>query len=167
MSANFGLGTLGREYRLKILSFAEVVRYQAAAIDRAFAFTDAMQLLIMIVTVAGIFDLLVAAIVERRRELSLWQVIGADRRAVRRSVVIESATVGALGTALGVVVGLITAWIWVRFNFPYLLGFTLDFHFAAVSTLYYVVLAMVMTTIAGYGAAYYATRQPLLENLRR
>jgi putative ABC transport system permease protein len=159
--------TLGKEYRLKILSFAEVVRYQAAAIDRAFAFTDAMQLLIMIVTVAGIFDLLVAAIVERRRELSLWQVIGADRRAVRRSVVIESATVGALGTALGVVVGLVTAWIWVRFNFPYLLGFTLDFHFAAASTLYYVALAMVMTTIAGYGAAYYATRQPLLDNLRR
>ena len=69
------------------------------------------------------------------------------------------------GTALGVVVGLITAWIWVRFNFPYLLGFTLDFHFAVASTLYYAGLAMVMTVVAGYGAAYYATRQPVLENL--
>ncbi|HYR95088.1 MAG TPA: ABC transporter permease [Candidatus Binatus sp.] len=157
--------TLGTEYRLKILSFGEMVRYQSAAIDRAFAFTDAMQLLIAIVTVAGIFDLLVAAIVERKRELSLWQVIGADQGSVRRSVVIESATIGALGTALGVVVGLITAWIWVRFNFPYLLGFTLDFHFAVASTLYYAALAMVMTVVAGYGAAYYATRQSVLENL--
>ena len=159
------LEATGDRYRLKILSFGEAVRYQSAAIDRAFAFTDAMQLLIVIVTVAGIFDLLVAAIVERRRELALWRVIGADEAAVRRSVVIESATIGGLGTVLGVAVGLVTAWIWVRFNFPYLLGFTLDYHLATGAVLWYVTLAMTMTMVAGYGAAYYATRQSVLDNL--
>jgi hypothetical protein len=50
--------------------------------------------------------------------------------------------VGGLGTVLGVAVGLVTAWIWVRFNFPYLLGFTLEYHPATAATAWYAVLAM-------------------------
>ena len=157
---------IGDRYRLKLLSLREVVEYQSAGIDRAFAFTDAMQLLIVIVTVAGIFDLLVAAILERRRELALWRVIGADERTVRRSVVIESATIGSLGTVLGIAVGTVTAWIWVRFNLPYLLGFTLEYHFATTAAGWYGILAMAMAMLAGYCAAYYAMRESVLADLR-
>jgi putative ABC transport system permease protein len=157
---------LGSRYRLKVLFSREMVDYHVAAIDRAFAFTDAIQLLIVIVTVAGIFDLLLAAIWERRRELSLWRVIGADEAAVRRSVVIESATIGGLGALLGSVVGLVTGWIWIRFNFRYLLGFTLDYHFAYGPAARYAALVMLMTFVAGYVAARQATRQPILSGIR-
>lgn len=158
--------SFGERFRLKILSLREMVQYQSASIDRAFAFTNAMQLLIVIVTVAGIFDLLVAAILERRRELALWRLIGAEERSVRRSVVIESATIGSLGMMLGLAVGVVTAWLWVRFNMPYLIGFTLDYHFAAAAAAWYSVLAISMAMVGGYGAAYHATRQSVLENLR-
>ena len=40
-------------------------------------------------------------------------VIGADAGTVRRAVVLESATIGAMGAALGAVVGLVTGWIWI------------------------------------------------------
>ena len=158
--------SLGDRYRLKVMLTREMVEYHVAAIDRAFAFTDAIQLLVAIVTVAGIFDLLLAAIWERRRELALWQVIGADQRSVRRSVVIESATIGALGAALGAVVGLVTGWIWIRVNFRYLLGFALDYHFALGPALRYALLVMAMTILAGYGAARQATRQSVLSGIQ-
>ena len=157
---------LGQRYRLKILLPHEVLEYHAAAIDRAFAFTDAMQLLVIIVTVAGIFDLLLASIWERRRELAVWRVIGADERAVRRTVVIESAAIGGLGALLGVAVGLITAWIWIGINFPYLLGYELEYHLAFGATAWYVVLAMLMTVLAGYGAARQATGQSVLQGIQ-
>lgn len=157
---------LGDRYRLKVLSPAEVLAYHADQIDRAFAFMDAVQLLIVIVTVAGIFDLLLAAIVERRRELALWRVIGADEHTVRRSVVIESATVGALGGLLGSVVGLVTAWLWIGINFRYLLGYYLDYRFAVGRTAWYLTLVMLMTIIAGYAAARRATAQPVLEGIQ-
>lgn len=153
------------EHRIKILPLRDVVEYQASAIDRAFAFTDAIQLLIAIVTVAGIFDLLLTAISERRRELALWRMIGAEDRVVRRSVVIESATIGLLGAGLGLAVGIVTAAIWIYLNFPHLLGFQLEYHFPWWSVAWYLVLVMAMTIASGYLAARDATSQSIVDSL--
>jgi putative ABC transport system permease protein len=156
----------GREYLLKILSLPDLLAYHSSMINRGFAFTKAIQLLVIIVTVAGIFDLLVSAIVERRRELSLWRLIGADESAVRRCVMLESATIGALGSLLGITVGLVTAWLWIRFNFRHLLGYYLEQHFDFASVLWYLALVMIMTTVAGYSAAHQATRQDVIEGIQ-
>ena len=156
---------LGDRYKLKVLFPSEVVAYHAAQVDRAFALMSAIQLLVIVVTVAGILDLLLSAILERRRELALWRTIGADERAVRRSVVLESATIGVSGAALGVVLGFVTAWIWVTVNFRYLLGYYLDYHFAAAAAAWLVALVMIMTVVAGYGAATRANRQSIIDGL--
>lgn len=157
---------IGDRYRLKILLPAEMVAYHVGHINRAFAWSDAIQFLIVTVTVAGIFDLLLAAIRERRRELALWRVVGADDAAVHRSVIIESATIGSLGAVLGTFMGLVTAWTWVGVHFRYLLGFYLEYHFAVGDTLKYIVLVIAMTVVAGYNAARYATRQSVLEGIQ-
>jgi putative ABC transport system permease protein len=156
----------GDQYLLKVLSLRDLLAYHAGMINRAFAFTNAIQLLVIIVTIAGIFDLLVSSIVERRRELGVWRLIGADEDAVKRSVVIESTTIGALGAILGAGVGLVTAWIWVKFNFRHLIGYYLEAHFAYGWTLWYGVLVMVMTMLAGYAAARQAIRQPLVDSIQ-
>jgi putative ABC transport system permease protein len=156
----------GGRHRLKVLSMRDVLAYHEDKVNRAFAFTDAIQLLIIVVTVAGILDLLLSAIIERRRELAVWRLIGADERAVRRSVVIESATVGAIGAVLGVLVGAVTAWIWIAVNFRYLLGYHLEHHLALGATAWYVALVMLMTVLAGSAAARRATRMPILDGIR-
>jgi putative ABC transport system permease protein len=157
---------LGNRYQLKVLSLADLDAYLADKIDRAYAFTLAIQLLAAVVTVAGIFDLLLAAIWERRRELALWQVIGATTHAVRRSVVIESVVIGLLGSILGVAVGLVTTIIWVQAHYRHLLGYYLELHFPFASTVWYVLLILVMTVAAGYAAARYATRQSILDGIQ-
>ena len=70
-------------------------------------------------------------------------MIGADERVVRRSVVIESATLGGLGALLGVGVGAVTTWMWVRVNYRSLLGCYLDLHFAIATSVWFVALALV------------------------
>jgi putative ABC transport system permease protein len=157
---------VGGRFRLKILTPREMIAYHAAMIRRAFGFMDAIQLLIVIVTAVGIVDLLLSAIAERRRELALWRVIGADERAVRRSVVVEALTVGGLGASLGVGVGFVTAAIWVLISYRYVLGFFLDLHFALGATVWYVLLVLMMTVGAGYVAASHATRQPIIEGVQ-
>lgn len=154
---------LGDRYRLKILSMRDVLDYHHDKVASAFAFTNAIQLLIAIVTVAGIFDLLLSAIIERRRELAVWRLVGADDGEVRRSVVIEAGTVGVIGILLGLVVGAVTTWIWVAINFRYLLGYHLELHLARTATLWYCVLIMVMTLLAGSIAARRAIREPILD----
>ena len=153
-------------YRLKVLSVGEVVAYHDRMINRAFAFTDAIQLLIAIVTVCGIFDVLVSTILERRRELAVWRVIGADERVVRGSVVLAAGTIGALGVALGLAVGLVTALLWIKLNLRYLLGYDLEYHFPGRPMMLSVVLVALMTLAAGYVAARGATRQSILDGIR-
>jgi putative ABC transport system permease protein len=157
---------LAGRYLVKVLSLQEGVSYLASKIDQAFAFTRAIQLLIVVVTVAGIFDLLMAGVWERRRELAVWRLIGAGEGTVRRSVVIESAIIGALGGSLGVGVGWVTAVMWVRVNYRYILGYYLDFHFASGTALWCVALVVSMAALAGYLAARHATRQSILEGIQ-
>jgi putative ABC transport system permease protein len=157
---------LGDRYRLKILSLGELLDYHTDLIDRAFAVMNSVQLLIIIVTIAGIFDLLLARILERRHELALWRVVGADDVAVRQSVIIESATIGAIGAVLGVGVGMVTAWIWIGVHFRQLLGYYVEYHFALGATAWYVVLVVVTTMVAGYAAAAQATRQSVLQGIQ-
>jgi len=157
---------LGARFRLKVLSLPEVLEYHDAYRRRAFAFTDAIQLLVIIVTIAGIFDLLLSTIVERRRELAVWRLIGADDRTVRRAVMLESGAIGAVGAVLGVAVSVVTAWIWVRINFRSLLGYDLAFSFPALATAWYVLLVLSMTVLAGYLAASRAIRSPILEGIQ-
>ena len=161
------LAAIGERYRLKILTLQQLGTYHDTMITRAFAFTDAIQLLVIIVTFAGILDLLFALILERRHELALWRLIGADERTVRNSVIIESWAIGVLGATLGAVLGYVTSWIWVRVNFRYLLGYELDFHFATRLTLWYIALTVIMTVLAGSFAAGRAVKDSVLEGIRR
>lgn len=156
----------GGTYVLKILSLRQLLEYHDEYRRRAFAFTDAIQLLIVIVAIAGIFDLLISAIIERRRELAVWRLIGADSAAVRRAIVIESMTIGILGSALGVVVGFVTAWLWIRFNFRYLLGYHLEFRFPTSSAVWYSTLVISVTLLVGYLAARRATHAAIIEGIQ-
>lgn len=157
---------LGARFRLKILDLQELLEYHTQLIDRAFAVMNSVQLLIVIVTIAGILDLLVSRVVERRREIGLWRVVGAKSRVLRRSVLLEAGTIGLMGAALGLVTGFVTSWIWIRVHFRQLLGYYIEFHFALSSAVWYVVLVMLMTAVAGFAAARYATRQPVLGAIR-
>ncbi len=158
--------SIGGRFAVKVLSLKEVLEYHDQYRRRAFAFTDAIQMLIIVVTVAGILDLLFSAIIERRRELALWRLVGADNETVSRSVIIESATIGALAVCLGIPVGAATAWLWVRFNFPSLLGYALTFYFPVGFAAWYAVLVLGCTVATGFVAARVATRQRILDGIR-
>ncbi len=159
------LDRVGDAYRLKVLSLQELLGYHESMIDRAFAFTDAIQILVILVTVAGVLDLLLSAILERRKEMALWRVIGADRRMIETAVVLESLTIGVLGVLLGFAVGVVTSWVWVRINFRYLIGYYLEFHFSTGVAFWYAILAILMAVTAGYAAARQATKQSVLEGI--
>lgn len=157
---------IGGDFALKILSTGELLKYHTDQIDRAFAVMNSVQLLIIIVTIAGIFDLLISRILERRRELAIWQAIGASPADVRNSVIIESVSIGLIGVALGIAVGAITSWLWVSIHFRELLGYYIDFHFATGAMIWYVLLVVITTFVAGHAAAIRATRLNVLESIR-
>jgi putative ABC transport system permease protein len=153
-------------YLVKILTVPQTLAYHQSMVDRAFAFTYAIQLLVVAVTLAGIFDLLATQVMERRGEFAIFRAVGAETVQVARAIRLEAAAIGVAGALLGMLLGIGTSLIWVRANFRVLIGYMLDYHFPLRVAAWYVLLASVVAVLSGHLAARRALRPPILEGLR-
>lgn len=160
------VAAVGAGRRLKIDALGQALAYVDGKIRDAFAFSRSLQLLIVIVAVAGIFDLLFARIFERRRELATWRVMGASDATVRRSVVVESLALGVLASMLGLPLGIATAWLWVKHVIPSLVGYDIVMLVPARSCIGTFALVLAATVVAGRAAATTAGGAPILDGLR-
>ena len=163
---NTAVRTLGHDYLVKVLTVPETLSYHQGMVDRAFVFTYAIQLLVVAVTLAGIFDLLATQIIERRREVGVFRALGADESHIARAIRLEAVTIGAVGALLGAVLAVGTSLLWVRINFRILIGYILEQHFAALTACWCVLLAAGVAMIAGQLAGRGALREPVLDALR-
>ena len=163
---NTAVRTLGHDYLVKVLTVPETLSYHQGMVDRAFVFTYAIQLLVVAVTLAGIFDLLATQIIERRREVGVFRALGADESHIARAIRLEAVTIGAVGALLGAVLAVGTSLLWVRINFRILIGYILEHHFAALTACWCVLLAAGVAMLAGQLAGRGALREPVLDALR-
>jgi putative ABC transport system permease protein len=158
--------TLGRDYLVKVLTVPQTLAYHQGMVDRAFVFTYAIQLLVVAVTLAGIFDLLTTQIIERRREVGVFRALGADEAHIARAIRLEAVAIGAVGALLGAVLAVGTSLMWVHVNFRILIGYILEHHFATLTAAWCILLAAGVAMIAGQLAGRGALREPVLETLR-
>ncbi len=163
---NTAVRTLGHDYLVKVLTVPETLSYHQGMVDRAFVFTYAIQLLVVAVTLAGIFDLLATQIIERRREVGVFRALGADESHIARAIRLEAVTIGAVGALLGAVLAVGTSLLWVRINFRILIGYVLEHHFAALTACWCVLLAAGVAMLAGQLAGRGALRESVLDALR-
>src|SRR4029453_15622381 len=109
-------------YALKILTVPQTLAYHQAMVDRAFVFTYAIQLLVVGVTLAGIFDLLTTQINERRREIGIFRAIGAEEQNVSGAIRLEATVIGVTGACLGILLGIGASLLGVGGNLTLLIG---------------------------------------------
>ena len=76
----------------------------------------------------GVAGTLLTLVLERRRELSLLRLTGADRRQVRRMVMIEAAMIGAVSQGIGLVVGFALSLVLIYVINVQSFGWTIQFH---------------------------------------
>jgi lipoprotein-releasing system permease protein len=70
---------------------------------------------VMIVVVLGIASVLVVSVVQKRREIGILRAMGATQGQVLRIFLLQGAIVGALGSALGVLLAVALIWVFTRF----------------------------------------------------
>jgi putative ABC transport system permease protein len=157
---------LGRPVDLKFLRLGELVEYHDRLLSNAFGAARVLELLIVVVTLAGVAEALLTSVEYRRREFALARAAGASVSQIERAVVIEAAIMIGCGLALGMVGGTVSAWLWVRYHFTYLLGWILQFFFPWTATARMMVLAAAVALLAAYLPARRAARTPILQALR-
>lgn len=90
---------------IHVATGTELERARVTATARDFVIFDVILGLTTVLAAIGMANQMMLAVHARRRELSLYRVLGMTRAQVRRMVVIEGAFIGLLGGALAALLG--------------------------------------------------------------
>ncbi len=134
--------------------------------DRTFVLTYVLEAIAVFVAVLGIVNTLVTSVLERRRELATLQAIGASTTQVERLVLWEAVYLGLIGAVLGVLAGLVLAWVLIAVINKQSFGWTIRMTIPLDVLVQATVLAVASAWLAGYFPARWAARQPVVEGLR-
>lgn len=125
-----------------------------------------LQVLACSIAVLGVVNFLLAAVLDRRREVSLLRSVGLSRGQVRSAIVIEGGLLGFVGGVLGLIIGIPAAYFMVKHSMPIALGWSLDFQFPSMLALTTLVAITVAAALASYFPARRITRGTILAGLQ-
>lgn len=134
---------------------AEVLRI----FDGTFAITWALEIIAVLVAMAGVAATMLTLVLERREELRLLRLAGAEAGQVRRTILIESGLIGAVSQALGLVVGVLLSLVLIHVINPQSFGWSIQFHTPWAFLLGSTVLTVLCTMLAGLWPARRAVKK--------
>jgi putative ABC transport system permease protein len=140
---------------------AEVLRI----FDATFAITYALELIAIFVAIMGVAGTLLTLVIERRKELAVLRLIGAERAQVRRMVVLEGAMLGAVSQAIGLGVGVLLSLVLVYVVNVQSFGWTIQFHLPWMFLGQMSLLVLAATALSGLYPAYRASRMHAAEQV--
>ncbi len=117
--------------------------------DSTFAITYALEVIAIVVAMLGVAGTLLTLVIERAREFTIVRLVGADRRQVRRMVVIEAALIGAMSQAIGLAVGLALSIVLIYVINVQSFGWTIQFRLPAAFLVQASIAVVVATALAG------------------
>jgi putative ABC transport system permease protein len=156
---------LPRDRRVQLYTNAGLRQEVLRIFDATFTITYALQLVAIVVAMMGVAGTLVTLVIERRRELAVLRLIGADRRQVRRLVVIEAVLLGAVSQGLGLVVGTLLSLVLIYVINLQSFGWTIRFHLPVASLALMNVLVLAATALAGLYPAHRASRLRVVDQV--
>ena len=111
--------TLARElqaqFPYKIESWQESNAQLVSALNAQSISTSIIRGVVLAVVVLGIASVLVVSVVQKGREIGILRAMGATRGQVLRVFLVQGAVVGALGSALGLLLAVGLIWVFTHF----------------------------------------------------
>ncbi len=143
------LASLDEGHRAFIFSNRTLRNEVLRIFDSTFAITYALELIAIVVAMLGVAGTLLTLVLERRRELSLLRLTGADRTQVRRMVIIEAVLIGAVSQGIGLTMGFALSMVLIYVINVQSFGWTIQFYLPAAFLIQASIAVVVATAIAG------------------
>ena len=106
---------LAARWPYKVESWQQTNAQLVSALNAQSVSTALIRGVVLLVVVLGISSVLVVSVVQKQREIGILRAMGATRGQVLRIFLLQGAIVGALGSALGVVLALGLIWAFTAF----------------------------------------------------
>ena len=158
--------SLGNTRSTITISNGELKQEILEIFDRTFRVTYILELIALSVAVLGIMNMLLTAILERRRELATLRAIGASGRQIQGLIVWESCYLAGLGAAVGIVVGMALSVVLIKVINKQSFGWTIQFSLAWETIAMAILVAFAAALLGAWAPARWASRQTIAEDLR-
>jgi len=155
----------GSQYDLYVLSNDELRKEFKALVDNAFGVTYAMEFVAVMLALLGVINTLLAAVLDRTREIGLFRAVGASRADVVRLIAAEAGFIGLSGGLIGTLAGLGMGLIVTRLIGIQVTGWSLPFVVPARIALQISMATSVCAVLAGLYPARRAAQLQLVEAL--
>lgn len=139
----------GASHRIFVYTNARIRAEVLRIFDSTFAITTALEIIAIFVAILGVASTLLTLVIERRRELAVLRLVGADRRQVRKMVVIEATVLGGVSQAIGIGVGLLLSLVLIFVINVQSFGWTIQFRLPVAFLLQSTALILFATALAG------------------
>jgi putative ABC transport system permease protein len=126
--------------------------------DNTFVVARALELIAILVAVLGVFTVLWASVLSRRREIGILRSVGATGRQAARIVIEEAGLLGLLIELLGLLAGICLSLILIHVINKQSFGWTIQFRFSWWVVIKSSILAVGAALLAGYLPARQAAR---------
>ena len=108
-------GELAQRFPYKVEGWQEANAQLVSALNAQSVSTALIRGVVMVVVVLGIASVLVVSVVQKRREIGILRAMGATQGQIQRVFLLQGAIVGALGSALGVLLAMLLIAAFTRF----------------------------------------------------
>ena len=102
---------LSRRFPYKVESWQQANASLVSALNAQSISTGVIRAVVMVVVVLGIASVLVVSVVQKRREIGILRAMGATQGQILRVFLLQGAIVGAVGSALGVLLAVGLIWV--------------------------------------------------------
>lgn len=122
----------GGTYALDIMDNQELRGRVLAIFDRSFAITYAIEFIAILVSLIGVVNTLLALVLEKRRELSIFRYLGGSWRQVRDKLLLSGVVVAIAGIAIGHAMGGMMSALFIRVVNKISFGWEISFQYPLV-----------------------------------
>jgi putative ABC transport system permease protein len=117
---------LGRDEMIRVTDTRTIREEVRRVMRNTFAVTDALEGVAAVVALLSVLGALAALVLERTREIGVLRAIGADRRQIVCSLLVEGGLVAVVGLAMGALTGVLLSAVLVRVLNRESFGWTLE-----------------------------------------
>lgn len=143
------LASLGSTGRVFVNTNATLRRQVLEVFDSTFAITYALEGIAIFVSMFGVASTLLTLALERRRDMTLLRLVGAEQHHLRRMIMVEAGILGFVSLGLGLVVGLGLSLILIFVINVQSFGWTIQFHLPILFLAQSSLAIFVATVLAG------------------
>ncbi len=156
----------GDKYNLYILSNRELKEESQRLINQLIALMSFLELVTLAIAVLGVATTLVAAVLDRTREIGVMRAVGTTPGQIVRIVLSEAALIGAAASLFGLVLGTAVGALFLRSVVVAAVGWSMPWiiPFSAYPAVLLGVIAA--SVVAGLYPAWRSARIPILDAIR-